>query len=271
MPVLENCDIINCGRGENMDWFTIEKIDSKTFAISEYKHWEKMHSYLLIGENKALLIDSGLGIGDIKEEVEKLTQLPIILITTHVHWDHIGGHKHYDNIYAHSGDAKWLEDGLPIPVDFIKKDVIKDVKEFPLGFSIDDYEVYTGKPNHIVADKDIIDLGGRQIQVIHTPGHSPGHICLYDINNKYIFTGDLIYKGTLYAFYPSTDPVEFKKSVAKLLEYNDAERIFPAHNSLEIEPGIINKIHIAFESIEKSQGLKQGLGVFEFDEFKIHI
>ena len=54
------------------DWFTIEKIDNKTFSISEYKHWEESHSYLLIGANKSLLIDTGLGVSNIKAEVDKL-------------------------------------------------------------------------------------------------------------------------------------------------------------------------------------------------------
>lgn len=59
------------------DWFTIEKIYDSTFAISEYKHWEQVHSYLLIGENTALLIDTGLGIENIKNEVDKLTNLDL--------------------------------------------------------------------------------------------------------------------------------------------------------------------------------------------------
>lgn len=254
-----------------MEWFTVEKIDEKTYAISEYKHWEQMHSYLLIGENHALLVDSGLGIDDIKKEVEKLTDLPIILITTHVHWDHIGGHEHFKNIYVHSEDAKWLENGLPIPLEMIKRDVVKGVSEFPAEFSIDEYEIYKGKPSYIVDDGETIDLGDRQIKIIHTPGHSPGHICLYDISNDYLFTGDLIYKGTLYAFYPSTDPKEFKKSVGKLLSFKGARRILPAHNSLDISSEIIERIYSSFEDIEQKNGLKQGSGVFDFDDFKIHI
>ena len=83
----------------NMEnWFTVETIDKNTFAISEYKHWEETHSYLLIGEKSALLIDTGLGIADIKQVVESLTSLPILVATTHIHWDHIGGHGSFENI-----------------------------------------------------------------------------------------------------------------------------------------------------------------------------
>ena len=109
------------------DWFTVENIDKSTFAISEYGHWEKTHSYLLLGTKYALLIDTGLGIGNIKKEVNKLTNLPVKVVTTHVHWDHIGGHKFFNNIYVHENDAQWLRNGLPIPISVIRN-IIQRVK-----------------------------------------------------------------------------------------------------------------------------------------------
>ena len=80
------------------DWFTIEEIDNDTFAISEYKHWEETHCYLLCGTKKAILIDTGLGISNIRSVVECLTTLPVMAVTTHVHWDHIGGHRYFSDI-----------------------------------------------------------------------------------------------------------------------------------------------------------------------------
>ena len=79
------------------EWFTIEKIDDDTFALSEYKHWEETHSYLLLGKKRALIIDSGLGVDNIKCAVKKITALPVTVSTTHVHWDHIGGHALFDD------------------------------------------------------------------------------------------------------------------------------------------------------------------------------
>ena len=77
------------------NWFTVEEIDSQTFAISEYKHWEETHSYLLCGQKSAVLIDTGLGVSNIREIVDGLTKLPIMAVTTHIHWDHIGGGKNF--------------------------------------------------------------------------------------------------------------------------------------------------------------------------------
>ena len=79
-------------------WFSVEKIDSDTFAISEYKHWEETHCYLLCGTEKAVFIGTGLGVGNIREIVDSLTSLPVTVMTTHVHWDHIGGHRYFEKI-----------------------------------------------------------------------------------------------------------------------------------------------------------------------------
>ena len=69
------------------NWFTVEQIDTNTFAISEYQHWEEMHCYLLCGTENALLIDTGLGVANIRTIVDTLTSLPVIVVTTHVHWE----------------------------------------------------------------------------------------------------------------------------------------------------------------------------------------
>lgn len=83
------------------NWFTIEKIDAQTFAISEYKHWEETHCYLLCGTERAVLIDTGLGVANIKKAVDHLTDLPVAVLTTHAHWDHIGGHQYFADFAVH--------------------------------------------------------------------------------------------------------------------------------------------------------------------------
>lgn len=83
------------------NWFTVEQIDFQTFVISEYNHWEETHCYLLCGEESAVLIDTGLGVSNIRKIVGSLTELPVMAVTTHVHWDHIGGHRYFHNIAVH--------------------------------------------------------------------------------------------------------------------------------------------------------------------------
>ncbi len=255
------------------EWFEIEKIDDETYAISEYGHWEKVHSYLLIGKTSALLIDTGLGIGNIKKQVDKLTKLQVIVVTTHVHWDHIGGHGLFNDIYVHKNDAEWLRRGILVPINVIKRNIIAEPFSIkpPIEFNIDNYKIYTGEPTRILNDDDIIDIGSRKIRIIHTPGHSPGHICLFEEEKGYLYTGDLVYKGTLYAFYPSTDPILFKQSIDKISSLKEVTKILPAHNELNVEVNLVSNIKNAFKDIEDKDMLKQGNGIFEFVDFKIHI
>ncbi len=126
------------------NWFTVEAIDSMTYAISEYGHWENVHSYLVIGDKYAALIDTGIGIGNIKEVVDQLTSLPIKVITTHVHWDHIGNHGLFDEIYVHELAKDWLLRGIPgLPIEVIRRDVSRDItKSLPKGFNFDEYEPF---------------------------------------------------------------------------------------------------------------------------------
>lgn len=125
-------------------WFTVEMIDENTYAISEYKHREETYCYLLIGANKALLIDTGLGVANIKEVIDKLTSLPIMVVTTHVHWDHIGGHRFFDEIAVHEAKKGWIIGEFPLPLSVVKQNLLNGDCEFPKEFNGENYEIYKG-------------------------------------------------------------------------------------------------------------------------------
>lgn len=252
------------------DWFTVEEIDSQTFAISEYKHWEETHCYLLCGRENAVLIDTGLGVSNIREIVDSLTKLPVMAVTTHIHWDHIGGHKYFENIAVHEMEKDWLSVKFPIPLQVVKNNLTKVPCNFPAEFDIDAYRVFQGEPQRILHDGDWLDLGGREIQVIHTPGHSPGHCCFYEPGRKYLYSGDLIYKGCLYAFYPTTDPQLFYHSVKRVQKYKIA-KVLPGHHEMDIPVSLINEIEAGFVQLMRNGQLKQGNGLFEFGNFQIQI
>lgn len=251
-------------------WFTVEQIDSETFVISEYKHWEETHCYLLCGSKRAVLIDTGLGISNIRKIIDGLTKLPVTVVTTHVHWDHIGGHQYFDSIAVHEAEKEWLSNKFPIPLQVVKHNIICKPCDFPLDFKIEKYHIFQGIAQILLHDGDCIDLGNRKLIVIHTPGHSPGHCCFYEADRKYLYSGDLIYKGCLDAFYPSTNPQKFWKSVQKIQSL-EISRILPGHHHLTIPVTIIDKIETAFHDLAKEEKLKQGNGIFDYNEFQIHI
>ena len=253
-----------------VDWFTVETIDKDTFAISEYKHWEETHCYLLCGTEKAVLIDTGLGVANIKDIVDSLTTLPVVVVTTHVHWDHIGGHKYFENVAVHEAEEDWLSVRFPIPLQAVKRNLMCKPCDFPNDFIIEDYQIFKGISQQILHDGDCLDLGNRKLMVIHTPGHSPGHCCFYEPDRKYLFSGDLIYKGCLDAFYPSTDPQLFWQSVRKIQNLS-INRILPGHHQLGIPVDIISRIENGFSRLSDEGKLKQGNGVFDFGDFQIHI
>lgn len=254
------------------DWFTVEKLAPDTFAISEYGHWEQTHCYLLCGTSRALLVDSGLGVADIRAVTNRLTSLPLLVATTHVHWDHIGGHKNYTDseIAVHEQEKDWLSGRFPLPLSVVKHNLTREPCEFPADFSIDHYQIFQGIPQRLLHDGDSITLGNRKLQVMHTPGHSPGHCCFYEPARGYLFSGDLIYGGCLDAFYPTTDAELFWQSVKKIQPLKIA-RIFPGHHRLDIPVRIIGEIERAFHTLAEEGKLERGAGIFDFGAFQIHV
>ncbi len=251
------------------DWFTVDEIDPGSYIISEYRHWEETHCYLLNGSERSLLIDTGLGICNIYEEIQKLTDKPVTAVATHIHWDHIGGHKYFPDFYAHKDELNWLNGEFPLTLETIKEMVL-DRCDPPEGYNVDAYEFFQGTPTEILAGGEEIDLGGRRVQVLHTPGHSPGHMCFWEPERGYLFTGDLVYKDTLLAYYPSTDPAAYLLSLEKVAAL-PVERVFPAHHTLDIRPEILARMRDAFRQLKAEGKLHHGSGILDYGDWAVRL
>lgn len=252
------------------DWFTVERLDEDTYVISEYGHWEETHCYLLVGSERAALIDTGLGVADIRAVVQRLTDLPVIALTTHAHWDHIGGHGLFSSIGVHELEERWLTERFPVPLAAVKANLLREPCEFPPEFDPAQYRLYRGPVTDILHDGDEIDLGHRRVSVLHTPGHSPGHCCFYEPTRGTLYSGDLIYRGCLYAFYPTTDPVAYMHSVHRVAQLA-VDRLLPGHHELRVSPALIQAVDAGFQKLSADGQLKQGNGVFDFGDFSIQI
>ena len=249
------------------DWFTINQIDNETFIISEYRHWEETHCYLLIGSERSLLIDTGLGICNIYDEVIKLTDRPVTAVATHVHWDHIGGHKYFSDFCAHKGELNWLNGEFPLTIEQIR-DMVIDRCDLPECYNINTYDLFQGTPTKVLEDYDVINLGDRSLYVLHTPGHSPGHMCFFEKERGYLFTGDLVYKDTLLAYYPSTDPKAYLLSLKKVTAL-PVRRVFPGHHTLDIHPEILVRMRDSFEQLKAAGKLHHGSGTYKYGDWSV--
>lgn len=253
-------------------WFTVTQINNTTFAISEYGHWEQVHSYLLIGEEKAALIDTGLGIDNIKRITDQLTNLPIIVLTTHVHWDHIGSHGEFKNIYVHKDEEDWLVNGIKkLSIEQIRKDVSRDITiPTPETFNPDTYKPFQGNPTGLLNDGDEIEIGNRKLTIYHTPGHSPGHISIFDNSKGYLFTGDLLYDETpVYAFFPTTNPVDLTQSLKKISNIPNVTKIYGGHNTIGLDASLLQEVGNAVDALKEKDLVRFGTGIHKFKGFSV--
>ena len=130
--------------------------------------------------------------------------------------------------------------------------------------------MFKGKASRTLTDGDEIDLGGIVLRVIHTPGHSPGHICLWEAERGWLFTGDMVYKGIIYADFPSTDPMALLESVERIAGLS-IKRIFPAHHDMSIRVDIINEMLARLRELKDRALLRHGGGSFEFGDWGIKV
>ncbi len=206
-------------------WFNVKELSPKTWVIDDHG---SDNMYLIEGADSAMLIDNGLGTADLTAVVNKLTSKPLIVVITHGHPDHAGADYQFEKVYIHPADsAAARQFNLP-------ETRAASAKSMQQGAGPGENELYRGKPFNTrmipVSEGRIFDLGGRKIQVIDAPGHTPGEICLLDIGNKYLFTGDN--SNTLvWLFLPNSRPLhEYLPTLEKLAaRSSEFTTIFPGH------------------------------------------
>jgi glyoxylase-like metal-dependent hydrolase (beta-lactamase superfamily II) len=255
-------------------WFEVYKLTNEVFALYEPGQFEEVISYLVIGENKAALIDTGNGIGDIKRVVCNLTKLPIIVINTHSHADHIGKNSDFDEIALMDTDfsKERAANGLTKCQmrHFLDEGMVW--KPLPRYFDPEQYRVKPFKVTNWMKDGDSIDLGDRKLEIIHTPGHSPDSVCIIDKINRLFWTGDSFYPAPIYIYKPHTNLDQFIESFEKItgaMEYFDW--VMPSHNEPKIEKHLLEECYDAAKSIKSGtagqykEGIADGIKVHRYD------
>lgn len=231
-------------------WFEVYKPVSGVFAIYEPHQSEEVISYLILGDKRALLFDTGMGISDIKKVTAELTKLPIVVVNSHTHNDHVGGNWHFDTIYGmNTGFTRKNAKGS-------RDDAQAEIAPgqicgtLPRGF---DTTTYATKPWTIATyleDDDQIDLGGRKIEVIATPGHTPDAISLFDRANGLLFTGDTYYPAPIWLFRPETDLDAYAESIRRLASLEpEVKLVLGAHNVPVASPTVLPRLVTAFDAV----------------------
>ena len=231
-------------------WFEVYKPAPGVYAIYEPHQSEEVISYLIVGEKRALLFDTGMGISDIKKVTTGLTALPIVVLNSHTHNDHVGGNWQFDNIYG-------------MDTDFTRKNAKGSSEDaqaeiapgeicgtLPKGFDAKSYATKSWTIATFLEDEDRIDLGERNIEVIATPGHTPDAISLLDRANGLLFTGDTYYPAPIWLFRPETDLDAYAASIRRLAALApQVKLVLGAHNIPVASPTVLPRLVTAFAAV----------------------
>lgn len=196
----------------------IVQIDNNTWRIED----GFVRFFLLKGKNKAALIDSGVSNSNINQLIESLTNLPVMLINTHGDGDHISGTGDFPEVYMAKEDY-W---GCNIADRFPNTSFVE------------------------LHDGDIIDLGGRTLEIIAIPGHTKGSIALLDIEKRYLFAGDTVQSGHIFMFGAHRDPEKFEGSLQKLISMeNRYDKVIASHDNPILEANYVKKVIEAWRNV----------------------
>ncbi|MGC2695700.1 MAG: MBL fold metallo-hydrolase [Candidatus Angelobacter sp.] len=215
--------------GVSDKWFEVYKIRPGVFAIYEPHQQEEIISYLILGKKRALLFDTGMGISNIKKVVEGQTRLPVSVMNSHTHNDHVGDNWRFSDIYGM--DTAFTRENAKGSSADAQEEVTPDAVcgPLPAGFDPKTYGTRPFQVTRWIHGGEKIDLGGRVLEVIATPGHTPDSISLWDAANGLLFTGDTYYPGPIFLYRPETDLDAYVASIKKMNALG-AKLLLPAHN-----------------------------------------
>jgi glyoxylase-like metal-dependent hydrolase (beta-lactamase superfamily II) len=234
---------------DDSSWFYTREVAPGVWVVAEPQH---VYSWLIAGRDRAVLLDTGMGMLPIRPVAESLTPQPISVVNTHYHFDHVGGNWEFDEIAIHERGAPFIQQGVPRdvldayleyadrqldaaarvrPIDREFLWVLcaeSEPRPLPPAWDPGSWTIRPTTATQTLRHGDTIDLGGRELTVIDGPGHSPDGICLFEAREGLLFGGDTINVGPIYAHFPDSNLDDLASSARRLADLGDDVRLIMA-------------------------------------------
>jgi glyoxylase-like metal-dependent hydrolase (beta-lactamase superfamily II) len=236
-------------------WFEIYKVSPGVFAIYEPHQAEGVISYLIVVTKQALLFDTGMGIGNIRSVASRLTSRPVVVVNSHTHNDHVGDNWRFPFVYGM--DTAFTRANARGSRTDAQAEIAPDqiCGELPKGFNPKTYATKPWKISRFVHDGFKINLGGRTLEILSTPGHTPDAISLIDRANGLLFTGDTYYPAPIWLYRPETDLDAYFNSVKRLAALAlKLKLVLGAHNIPVAQPDVLPKLVDAIQAVRSGKG-----------------
>ena len=203
------------------DWYRIRPQGDGVTWIDEPHILEfyRCNVWHVRGRDRDMLVDSGMGVLPLRQWVPLVTEKALDAVASHTHFDHIGGHHEFGCRLCHEAEADLL--AAPTRANtFADKYVTDEIftRLPPAPYQSALYAVRAAPATRILHDRDVIDLGDRHFEVIHTPGHSPGGIALWEAATGILFSGDIVYDGDLIEGTSAAEKTDYHRSMVRLYD-----------------------------------------------------
>ena len=232
-------------------WFNVQQIGPTSWSIEERLGDDVCRSYVVAGDRDAAVLDTGEGVADFAGLVASLTDRDPLVLHSHAHWDHIGASHHYQRVLVHASEAGALRAGVAHE-HFMAALAAESLtaEQLPPDFDARTADIPGVEPSGTLTHGATIDLGGRSLEVFHTPGHSLGGVTLLDRANRLLFPGDAVNLGNLFLHFDGGEPAAWRRSIALLADLaQHVDAIYPTHDSAPITAADVREIHAAFEEV----------------------
>nr|WP_155094548.1 MBL fold metallo-hydrolase [Paracoccus aestuariivivens] len=171
------------------------------------------------GRDRDMLVDSGMGVVSLREWVPLVSGRPLGAVASHTHFDHIGCHHEFDCRLCHRAEAEILANptrAATLADPYVTDEIFTALPPEP--YLSTSYAVTSAPATRLLEDGDRIDLGDRSFEIIHTPGHSPGGIALWEAATGVLISGDIVYDGPLIEDTYHSDAAAYIASMQRLLK-----------------------------------------------------